>query len=142
MMLMLKELKKHPLVREVLALNSHLFQYLLVTLLLLLLIEEVWHGNVSHFLNINHLLLIVVVSGVLAILGPKGKAKREPVGSKDYFIAAVAGLAGAAIIWYKTQALGMSAAVISVAAGLLIALLSMLVLEENSKGLKLKKEKR
>ena len=50
---------------------------------------------------------------------------------KDYMMAAIAGIAGAMIIYYKTSSIGALSIVISLISGILIILLSILVLQED-----------
>ena len=55
----------------------------------------------------------------------------EPVTKKDYIMAAIAGIAGAFIIYYKTSEIGALSIIISIISGILIILLSILVLQED-----------
>ena len=113
------------------SLVNHAFQILLVTYLLLLLIEQVWPGVVSVYLNLNYLLVIVIIAGVLDVFSEQSFiAKKEEVTWKDYLFISLLGVIGFAIIKFKTLDLGWLSWVISIIAGILIILLSILVLEE------------
>jgi predicted membrane channel-forming protein YqfA (hemolysin III family) len=112
---------------------NHIFQTLLVTYLILLLIEQIWPSTVSFYINLNYLLIAVIVSGVLDVFSKHEKKKQEPVTKKDYVFISLLGLAGFLIIKFKTVQLGWLSWVISIIAGILIILLSLLVLEEDEK---------
>ncbi len=112
------------------SLVNHIFQILLVTYLILLLIEQIWPGVVSVYLNLNYLLVIVIISGILDVFSEHPIRAKEIIKKRDYFFIIVLGIVGFAIIKYKTSALDWLSWVISIIAGILIILLSLLVLEE------------
>ena len=106
-----------------------LFATLLITFLLLILLETIFEGSVNSYINLNHLLIIVIVVGVAVLLTAPSKAedaKGEHLTFKSTFIIICAGIGAAVIIWYKTQEIGWLAYVISAVSGVLIILLSML----------------
>ncbi len=111
----------------------HLFQTLLVTYLLLLLIEQVSIGFVSTYLNLNYLLIIVIISGILSVFSEPDKIKHEKPKLKDYIYIAILSISGFIIIKFKTAELGWLSYAISTVAGILIALLSILILEDDEK---------
>jgi hypothetical protein len=107
-----------------------IFPILLVTYLLLILLEALFEGSVSSYLNLNYLLIAVIVFGIGALLAAPGKAERvkgEPLTAKSIIIIICAGLGGAIIIWYKTREMGWLSYVISVVGGGLIVILSLLI---------------
>lgn len=107
-----------------------LFPILLTTYLLLILLETIFEGSVSHYINLNQLLIIVIIVGVTAVLTVPGKAERakgERLTTKGIFIIICAGIGGAVIIWYTTQEIGWLSYVISAVGGGLIVLLSMII---------------
>jgi hypothetical protein len=116
---------------------NHLFQALLVTYLVLLLFEQLWEGVVSVYLNLNYLLIAVIVVGIIDVFSemPYSLPVSKYLGMKtkkwDYWFVIALGVLGFAIIKFKTGDLGWLSWVISLIAGVLIILLSMLVLEEN-----------
>jgi hypothetical protein len=110
---------------------NHLFQVLLVTYLALLLIEEIWSGTVSNYLNLNYLLVIVIVFGILDAFSESIPRENKIPTKKDYLFVILLGIAGFFIIKFKTSSLGWLSWVISTIAGVLIILLSILVLEDN-----------
>jgi len=113
------------------SLVNHIFQTLLVTYLILLLTEQIWTGFVSTYLNLNWLLIIVIIAGILDVFSEHKKPKQEKPTKKDYIFISLLGLAGFFIIKFKTPELGWLSWLISIIAGILIILLSILVLEED-----------
>lgn len=119
-----------------------LFPILLITLLLLVLIETVFKGSVSSYLNLNDLLVIVIIVGIIGLISAPAEAENEQgkrLIAKNLLIITSAGIGGAVIIWYKTQEMGGLSYVISVVGGGLIMLLPMLIWRE-SEGEKIEKE--
>ncbi|MGV8152630.1 MAG: hypothetical protein ACP5OG_06105 [Candidatus Nanoarchaeia archaeon] len=113
------------------SLINYLFQTLLVTYLGLLLIEQIWAGIVSTYLNLNWLLVVVIISGILDVFSEHNETKNQKPTKKDYIFISVLGILGFIIIKYKTHDLGWLSWLISVIAGILIVLLSSLVLEDS-----------
>ena len=120
----MKQIKGHK--AEVI---SHLFQTLLVTYLILLLLEQIWPGFVSIYLNLNYLLGLTIVAGILDVFTKKKKIK-EKIKKSDYYLIYALGILGAVIIKFKTADLNYLSWIISIIAGILIILLSHLILEE------------
>ena len=111
---------------------NHLFQTLLITYLVLLLVEEIWKGIISNYLNLNYLLIIDIIVGILDVFSEhKEKIIKEKATKKDYFFVFALGIIGFVIIKLKTVDLGWLSWVISIIAGILIILLSLLILEED-----------
>ena len=111
---------------------SHLFQTLLVTYLILLLIEQIYTGFVSTYLNLNYLLILTIASGIADVFTKKEKTKQTTT-KKDYYLIYALGILGTIIIKFKTNELGYLSWIISIIAGILIILLSHLILEEDEK---------
>ena len=109
---------------------SHLFQTLLVTYLILLLIEQIYTGFVSTYLNLNYLLILTIASGIADVFTKKEKTKQTTT-KKDYYLIYALGILGTIIIKFKTAELGYLSWIISIIAGILIILLSHLILEED-----------
>jgi len=129
-----------------------MFQVLLSVFLLCLLAQQVLEFFVPF--DLNFLLVEVVVFGVFSVVfkeeGPSVE-ERSAIGKSgrlftvrlpfhavemsfsdlaNYVFLVVAGIAGAGIVFFKTQAMGWISYVVSVISGVLIVLLSVLVLEE------------
>ena len=111
---------------------NYLFQTLLITYLILLLLEQIYTGFVSTYLNLNYLLILVIASGILDIFTEKKEIKQK-VKRKDYLLIYILGILGFLIIKFKTADLNYLSWIISIIAGILIILLSHLILEEDEK---------
>jgi len=106
------------------------FQYLLIVYLILLLIEEYAPKFISNYINLNYLLVLVIIFGVITVLLPQKKIKKQKPKRKDYYFIFILGIIGTILIYIKTKELGWLSYVISIIAGILIILLSILVLED------------
>ena len=113
------------------SLISHTFQTMLVVYLILLLIEQIGPGFVTAYLNLNYLLILVIIVGILDVFSEHIPLPQNKPTKKDYVFISLLGIAGFAIIKFKTVQLGWLSWLISIIAGILIILLSMLVLEED-----------
>lgn len=108
---------------------TNIFQSLLVTYLLLLLLEEVFPGFVSNYLNINYLLVIVIILGIVEVFYGK-EQKQKPATKKDKYLTYVLGVLGFIILKFKTVDLNVLSWIISIIGGILIILLGLLILED------------
>ena len=125
--------KRRAIIRLLVVSNQEFFSVILVTYLLLLLLEEIKEGFVSNFLNLNIILGITLISGIITVFGGEGKKKEiKHFEKKDYMWIFALGVVGAALIFYKTRNLGTLSYLISAISGILIVLLSVLILEEDS----------
>lgn len=129
------KLQNNKRVMQFLDFNHELFITMLVTFLLLLLAETIWTGSVSAYMNINYLLIIVIASGAVSVITRKEEETVEKVvlAKKDYIYIGTLGIAGSLIVWYKIKDIGIFAYLISIIAGALIILLSLLLFEEDEK---------
>ena len=109
---------------------NHLFQTVLITYLMLLLLEQLFPGFVSVYLNLNYLLALVILIGIIDVFS-EHEIKEAKATKKDYFFIIALGILGSLIIFYKTKSLGFISYMISIIAGVLIILLSFLVLSED-----------
>jgi glucan phosphoethanolaminetransferase (alkaline phosphatase superfamily) len=105
-----------------------IFPIFLVTYLLLLLLETLFEGSVSSYLNLNYMLIAVIFFGVIAILvsNNKNEAPKQGHSLTKTIITVCAGLGGAFIIWYKTKEMGWLSYIISIVSGAIIVLISIL----------------
>ena len=124
-------LKKIEIKGHVAEIVNYLFQSLLIGYLFLLLIEQIWSRSVSVYLNLNYILMIVIICVILDVFSEHKKQKYEKPSWKDYTYIVLLGLGGFIIIKLKTAQLGWLSGLISIIAGILIILLSLLVLEED-----------
>ena len=121
---------------------NHLFQALLISYLILLLIEQIWPSSVSLYFNLNVLLIAVIITGILDVFSEHEQPKKEKPKIWDYLFISALGILGFAIIKFKTAELDWLSWLISIIAGVLIVLLSILVLddEEDNKVKKIKQK--
>jgi hypothetical protein len=125
-----KTKQENRYIKGAVALVQELFIILLTTYLILILLETISEGSVSSYLNLNYLLIAVIATGVIAVITRSEKLKEEGRGcpSRTGIIMTVCvGLAGAAIVWYKTKDIGWLSYLISVVGGGLMVLLSILI---------------
>jgi len=128
----------------ILDINKDVFEISLITYLVFLLIEELKEGFISYNFNLNILLGLVIVSGILTIFSKAKTNKHEletnlhesriresRISKKDWIFIIGLGILGGFLIFYKTKELGWLSLVISIISGILIVLLSVLILEEN-----------
>ncbi len=119
---------------------SELFQVALVTYLGLQIAETVSTGFVSDFFDQNILLAIVTVSGIATALISSPQRDSQPskspspikLSERDWYFLAILAIGGGFLIFYKTQELGGISIAISVLAGAIIALLSFLLLTDQT----------
>lgn len=130
--------------------SKELFQTSLVTYLILLLAETVKTGFVSFFFNMNILVGVVLVSGIVMTLTEDETEKKEEVttiietivsiinhneekiSSKDFNFILMVSLGGALLVYYKTQGLGWLSLATFLSTFTLTILLSYLIYTEDT----------
>src|SRR5947207_669165 len=99
-------------------LSEEFFQYSLITYLILLLAETLKEGFVSFFFNLNILLVVVLVSGVVMVLTHNEHLEPEKTHHKiktsDIEYTLVLATGGAMLVYFKTKDLGVISIVIAV----------------------------
>jgi peptidoglycan/LPS O-acetylase OafA/YrhL len=106
------------------------FQVLLIAFLLVLLVNEFYKLK---FINMNLLLIIVVVFGVLSILLPSDERKK--LKRKSLYgdiLVYIIGIIGGVVVFLKTQEMGWLSYVIAVVTFLLVVLLGSIVYDDSS----------
>jgi len=107
---------------------NYVFQITLVSYLLLLLINEF---KKVVFINLNYLMIIVIIFGILTIFFPiEIKKEKYKIKKRDILLIFFLGILGSIIIFIKIKNLGIIAYLISIMAGVLIILLSYMVLKD------------
>jgi hypothetical protein len=88
--------------------TEELFRYSLITYILLLIGETIKEGFVTFFLNLNYLLAIVLISGLLmAIFSPEWIKKRhKKFTERDNQWILLFCIGGGFLVYYKTKELG------------------------------------
>jgi len=111
---------------------QNIFEASLVLYLIFLLLETIKEGFISFFFNLNILLVVVLISGVIAVLVGKeeveGEAQAQEFTLKDLVFILGLGLLGTVLVWYKTADLGALSYLLSILSGILIVLLSVITL--------------
>lgn len=111
------------------AIVNFLFQLFLVVYLILLLINEF---VAVKFMNLNYLLVLTIISGVLTVIFPvKKEVEEKPMKSFDKVLIYVLAIIGMILIFIKTKDLGWLSYVISIISGVLIVLVGYLVYEDD-----------
>ncbi len=111
---------------------SGLFNSLLLTFLLLLLIDNIWNNSVSRNLNLNYLMVIVFIFGIISLYSNRTETGEITAATKkEYITTAGIGILGMIIIWSKINYMGFISYPIAIISGILIVLLSFLMLEDN-----------
>lgn len=111
---------------------SGLFNSLLLTFLLLLLIDNIWNNSVSRNLNLNYLMVVVFIFGIISLYSNRTETGETTVATKkEYITTAGIGILGMIIIWSKINYMGFISYPIAIISGILIVLLSFLMLEDN-----------
>ena len=131
----LKEvIRNSRLLSDILDMIHKVFSILLTVFLVLLLVENVWERTISAYLDLNKLLIVVTVLGVIAILTRREekKAVKTEVTWKDLVYIGVASCACFVIVWWKIKDLGLGflTYLISFISGFLVFLLSLIILSE------------
>jgi len=129
----LKTWSENRFFRALVASIQQLFIILLVTYLILLLIETIFPGSVSRYLNLNYWLIAVIITGVITVLSRQESEKPEEksINTGNIITLVCIGLIGAALIWYKTREIGWLSYLISLVGGILIVLLSILIWQKD-----------
>lgn len=115
--------------------STEIFQVSFFIYLTILLAENFKKGIISDFLNLNWVLVIVILSGILMVLCDKEKDKEEIVENKTiswkkYLLMAFLAVFSAVLIWIKINSLGWPAFIISILGGAIIFLVSYLISNE------------
>lgn len=106
------------------------FNSLLITFLLLLLIDNIWDKSVTDHVNLNYLMFVVLLFGIVSLYGDNSTNNvKSKATEKEYIIIAGLGVIGLVIIWSKVNYMGFISYPISIIGGVLIVLLSLLMLE-------------
>lgn len=125
---------------------NELFQVSLVTYLILLLLETLDKGFVSNVFNLNYLLGVVLISGILKVLPISYKKnlnqweiidlglfrlldqiRPKGISENQFYFIILIGIGGAGLVYFKTRELGYISLLIAGITCLIIFLLSYLI---------------
>ncbi|MFA6296251.1 MAG: hypothetical protein WC663_02785 [Patescibacteria group bacterium] len=121
---------------------QQIFGIFLIGYLFFFLIDQIFDNFVSNFINLNYILAIVIISGILLILIKDNDDKlvtenQEKNSWKFSILAFFLGLIAAILIFVKIMSLGIVLSIIiSILSGVLIWLISYLLLDNSQNDLK------
>lgn len=107
-----------------------IFPVALIAYLVFFLIDDLLPGLISWHLNLNIILAICAISGVLSIFAKEEIKEKPTITKRDYAFIAVLAILGTVLIWWKIKELGWLSWVISIISGVLIVIISVLLLRE------------
>ncbi|MFA6908625.1 MAG: hypothetical protein WC289_01935 [Patescibacteria group bacterium] len=109
------------------------FKVAFLTYLVFYLLDYLTPGMITNYFNINILLIITAVTGVIALsLFKKSDHNASYVAIwKDYAVIGIGGLTGIALTWYSLKSIGWLGVAISVIVGIVIVLISLNILFSN-----------
>ena len=120
--------------REIfLCLIEAIFFTSLVAYLAFFLLENIKEGFVSNYLNINIILWLGAISGILFVwLKPSSdNISKIKTSRKDYLFIIFGALSGGIIIWLKTKEMGLVSYVIGLITVIIVIILSIILLKED-----------
>jgi|SRR3989344_3806122 len=121
---------EEKLKKALIKLNKNVFQYLLIFYLIILLINE-YNDKLLDFLNMNYILIVTIVLGVITVLTYKPKEeKKQKLRRMDNYFIYLLGIAGAFLVYFKIKDLGWISYLISILSGVLIITLNKLIVKE------------
>lgn len=116
---------------------EEIFKISLVYYFIAYLLEEIFPGIVSSFLNLNYLLGIVILSGLILVIleGRREERtllsfKKEKLSLKDHFFLFFLAALGSFIIFFRIKEIGSYAYLISIITFFILILVPYFVLQE------------
>jgi len=131
---------KERVKKALIHLNKNIFQYLLIFYLVILLVQE-YNKNFLRVLNMDYMLIITIILGVITILTYKPKqAEKKKLTSLDNYFIYFLGVTGAVLVYFKINDLGWISYLISALSGILIIVLNKLIVEEDENNIETEEE--
>ncbi len=111
-----------------------IFKVALVSFLLLYLADSISVGYVSDYFNINILLVITIISGIITVAFKEEPVKDAamPMKKWDYIFILLLGIASTSIIYCRISEIGKLAYLISAVSGVIIILISILLISSST----------
>lgn len=129
----------HQLIRENIfwlfkKIVNEIFTMALITYLLFYLIEDFNNGFIINYFNLNILLIITIISGILMVLTvPEAEERKpEPIKTRNYIFIVVLGIMATALIYFGIKEIGKLALIIAPISGLIIILISILLFTDDN----------
>ena len=114
-----------------LRINRTIFTIITFIYLLLLIINQFWDKIFKEYLNINAIFILLLISGTLFLIPITKEEKKvsqiRKLERKDIFIFLIMGLICSVLVWVKIKDFGTISYIISIIAGLIILVLSILI---------------
>jgi len=131
---------KERVKKALIHLNKNIFQYLLIFYLVILLVQE-YNKNFLRVLNMDYMLIITIILGVITILTYKPKqVEKQKLTSLDNYFIYFLGVTGAVLVYFKINDLGWISYLISALSGILIIVLNKLIVEEDENNFEAEEE--
>ena len=113
---------------------SELFKASLIAFLILYLADDMFTGFVSDYFNINIVLIIALISGILTVALKVEMPEKTPMifRKSDYLYLAILSFGSMILIYYRLIDLGKIAYLISIIAGIMIFLISVLLYKDST----------
>ncbi len=130
----MRRLRESGRLENLTRLSHRIFSYALLTYIFVLLAEVLSGIGLSSTIGPNLLLVIVLGSGIVAMMTRKieDPIESEPLKIRDYLLIAALGIAVAITVWYGTQAFYVLSYLISIASGAIAVSFSMLLHAEGT----------
>ncbi len=114
--------------RSILIIVRDVFPYVLLIYLIFFLLENLFPGFVSNNFDLNIVLIVVLILGLLSAFSPTPKEVEEPVNKTDYIMVGFLFFLAFIILWYKTKEMGIAGFVIALGGSALVVMISLVLL--------------
>lgn len=129
------EQKRNSIIYLAKEIIREIFKVSLVSYLLLYLIDNYQIGFVSDYFNINILLTIALITGVITIIFKEETLDdnlQKSLTKMDYLFIIIIGIISSLLVYFNIKEIGKLAYLISAVTGVIIILISILLLKDSS----------
>jgi hypothetical protein len=113
---------------------EEIFKVSVVYYFVFYLLEQIFPGIISNFLNLNYILALVILTGFILVLGRGEEQEKsffsEKLTLKDWFFLISLSLLGSLIIFFKIREIGFYAYLISLISFFILILVPYFILQE------------